>query len=81
MLGKGCPWKSRCSLSRDAFHEKHYCNETSSWERCPERPCNYGDKNIERNYNYHKGSEESAKIGQIIIFIMIIVGVIGWFFK
>lgn len=75
MLGNGCPWRDYCRAYNDKYNKRTYCDTTSTWENCPHRPKNEGNKEVERNYNYRKGNDSTAAL-----FWKIVIGMgILWF--
>ena len=78
MLGGGCPWQNQCGACNDRFNQKNYCSSISTWKKCPHRPLNYGDREIERNYGYHRASEGNASLGRWIILIVVIIIIVAY---
>ncbi len=78
MLGFGCPWKGRCRATVDGYHKKTYCNSDKGCKKCPYRPMNDGNKQVQTDYTNNKRSHDNTKFGQILIFLMFGVPLILW---
>ena len=78
MLGRGCPFYNQCSSARKSGFQSQYCNNEAKSRKCPERPMNYNNKEVSRNYNYAKGSHETTRFGQGLIIAVVIIAIIGF---
>ena len=74
MLGTGCPWRNSCA-AQSGYNRKNYCNTSSGWRKCPHRPMNYGNQEIENRYRYRKSDDTSVKIFWGIVIAVAII----WF--
>ena len=76
MLGNGCPWKNQCQ-AQDRYNKREYCDTISSWQSCPHRPANHGNREIERRYHNKKSSDSSASFGQMILLVVFIMWILS----
>lgn len=64
MLGAGCPWKSTCKHKASGYEKKIYCNhDKDGWKRCPQRPANYGNSEIQKADSYRKSRRSAENMG------------------
>lgn len=73
MLGSGCPWKGKCNACHDSAFRKKYCNSASMSAKCPERPMNYGDRAVEKKYNYGKSNFSMVRMFWMAVILMAII--------
>lgn len=76
MLGQGCPWKGTCRHRASGYEKKNYCNSDSGCYKCPHRPMNDGNRDVQKNYNYAKGNHNSVNIFWVVIAIVAVLGVL-----
>jgi hypothetical protein len=62
MIGR-CPWVGDCSHFSDFGFQSKYCNDSVKAQKCPYRPQNLHNKQIQDSYNYAKGNQSSVNWG------------------
>jgi len=78
MLGYGCHYRDRCSKYKKATSgwKSTYCENSRGYERCPELPSNYGNKEVQKAAD---NFEQGQGIGALIVLGVIIFGALKLF--
>ena len=87
-LGNGCVWKKECNYKANGYHLQNYCNDDCGWRKCPHRPANDGNLQIQKDYNTAKSRDDAAKrrsddaaMGRMLFILTLLAGIIGWLLK
>ncbi len=78
MLGMGCPFKGSCRAHMDGYDQKTYCNHSSRWRKCPHRPINDGNRQVQTDYTNNRRSHDNTKFGQILILLVFGIPLVLW---
>lgn len=72
MIGS-CPWRGSCGFEThaDSWHKKKYCNDAIGCKRCPQRPMNSGNKEVQTSYTNRKRSDSNAHLGRVLFILLI----------
>lgn len=78
MVVQGCPFRGKCEKYErtNSGWKGRYCDNPSGCERCPDRPKNYGDRQLREEAN---NFEQGQGIGALIVLGLIIFGALKLF--
>ena len=78
-LGRGCYWKGTCEYyarKANSYHKNNYCNNDFGCDKCPHRPINNGNEQVQRSYQKHASAHGTIKLGQILLGLLLLSGVL-----